>query len=455
MRLFRLTIGRRRFAAAPEHSLVRLFRLTIGRRRFAAATLALSLTACTEAPDRPTRNPGSASEVGDQVSPGAPAKAVQMPELIGRRLGVPRADNRVLKPVDAPPGSDVATAERFRKEAVAPAPVAAAAANAPAGLFGKPDAELLEPLRSGQLQSATKGATGRTLAFALTFESGAQGYYKPEQRLATASWSAEVAAYDLDRALGLGRVPPVTSRKLAWKPLEAAAGNDARKRTVVVDREGQVRGALVAWLSEKLAPLETPPAWEDWLRIEPRTPTDVSPFQTAAAYKQALAAARKRPAPEAKLAPKVDALEATKVAPKADSPPPARPGLPAELSDLVVFDYLTANYDRFESRDNLVTLGEKGPLIFLDNGAAFSAAAATAQRALLDARLAFVSKFRRRTIEALRGLDTEALRATMAADPLGPLLDAAAWRGFEARRAAILEHVARLEKRFGDAVYAW
>src|SRR5262249_11045979 len=124
-------------------------------------------------------------------------------------------------------------------------------------------------------------------------------------------------------------------------------------------------------------------------------------------------------------------------------------------SDLVVFDYLTANYDRFESRDNLVTLGEKGPLIFLDNGAAFSSSGATAQRGLLDARLAFVSKFRKSTIEALRTLDTEALRATMAADSLGPLLDAAAWRGFEARRTAILEHVARLEKRFGDAVYAW
>jgi hypothetical protein len=138
-----------------------------------------------------------------------------------------------------------------------------------------------------------------------------------------------------------------------------------------------------------------------------------------------------------------------------DAPHPARPELPAELSDLVVFDYLTANADRFESRDDLVTLGENGPLIHLDNGAGFSSSLAAPQRALLDARLAFVSKFRKRTIEALRALDMQALRATMAADSLGPLLDAAAWRGFDARRTAILEHVARLEKRFGDAVYAW
>jgi hypothetical protein len=384
--------------------------------------------------------------------------------VTGRRLGVPRDDTHVLRPVEVRP-SDVASAERFHKGGVATRAPVAPAAPAPAafkkaGLFGKTDAEFLEPLRSGQLQSAAKGTSGRTLAFKLTFESGAQGYYKPEQRLASGSWSAEVAAYYADRALGLGRVPPVTSRKLEWKPLEGAAGNDPRKRTVIVDREGQVRGALVAWLSETLAPVELPPGWETWLRIEPGTPADVSPFQSTPAYKQALADARKRRAPEvSKKALKPGAPETTpgaaKGAPEAAAPQPARPDLPAELSDLVVFDYLTANYDRFESRDDLVTLGENGPLIFLDNGAAFSASAATAQRPLLDARLAFVSKFRRRTIEALRALDTEALRATMAADSLGPLLDAAAWRGFEARRAAILEHVARLEKRFGDAVYAW
>jgi Golgi casein kinase, C-terminal, Fam20 len=435
------------------------------------AVLALSLSACTDAPERPTRNPAPPHELGEQASPGASAKAVRMPEVTGRRLGVPRADNRVLRPVELPPSNGVATAERFRPGVVArAAPAAVAAPEPPAGtlacatvpgdcrspalrggsgLFGKPDAELLEPLRSGQLQSATKGTSGRTLAFKLTFESGAQGYYKPEQRLASASSRAEVAAYDLDRALGLGRVPPVTSRKLAWKPLEAAARNDARKRAIVVDRDGEVRGALIAWLSETLAPLEAPPGWENWLRIEPRTPADVNPFQPAAAYKRALADARKRRALQAPNT----AAEAD--APKVDSSQPARPDLPAELSDLVVFDYLTANSDRFESRDNLLTLGPQGPLIFLDNGAAFSASAAAAERPLLDARLAFVSKFRRSTIEALRGLDSEALRATMAADSLGPLLDEAAWRGFEARRAAVLEHVAQLEKRFGDAVYAW
>ena len=120
---------------------------------------------------------------------------------------------------------------------------------------------------------------------------------------------------------------------------------------------------------------------------------------------------------------------------------------------MIVFDFLMSNADRFgDDNANLLTLGDDGPLIFLDNGSGFSA---PPPPAVLDARLASVSKFRRRTIDALRALDTQALKATMAADPLGPILDAAMWRGLETRRTAVLEHVARQQKRFGDAVFAW
>jgi len=121
---------------------------------------------------------------------------------------------------------------------------------------------------------------------------------------------------------------------------------------------------------------------------------------------------------------------------------------------MIVFDFLTLNYDRFGGDNvNLLTLGAAGPLIALDNGDAFSAG--PARRSVLDARLLPLAKFRRRTIDAVRALDVPALGTTMAADPLGPFLDSNMLRGLEIRRDALLEHVAKQERRYGDAVYAW
>jgi hypothetical protein len=331
-----------------------------------------------------------------------------MPSTAARRLGLAPGHRRLLTGVQPLPLS--AESSQGAPFVRAPAEAnSAAPESVPFGFLDKPEPELLQALRSGQLQSVEKGKSGRTLAFKLTFDSGVSGYYKPEQRIPGANWYAEVAAYYLDRALAIGRVPPVVSRTFAWKELEAAAAGDPRAKKVVVDKDGNVRGALIYWVPGKLVPAATPAGWDAWTRTE--------------------------------------AGEAT-------VPDPPRPEFPAELSDLLVFDFLTQTEGRFgESNANLLTLGEHGPLIFLDNGSGFSAAAA--RRATVDARLANVSKFRRRTVDALRALDLDQLKATMTADPLGPILDAGMWRGLSARRTAVLDLVARQEKRFGDAVYAW
>jgi hypothetical protein len=309
-------------------------------------------------------------------------------------------------------------------------------------VFGPDEAKTVEALRSGQLQTATLGKTSRTLAFKVTLDSGVLGYYKPEQRLAGTSWAAELAAYRIDRALGLGRVPPAVSRRFPWKDLEAAAAEDARSKTVRVQK-GEVRGALIAWLEQPLAPAATPHGWEDWIRIEAFDPFAVSPFQPADAYAAELADHKKRNIGQ----------KPTPVGTRPERKP-SRPGLDAELSDLILFDYLIGNADRFTPDNaNVLLLGKKGPLIAVENGSAFVATGA--RLALLNAQLGAVQKFRRRTVEAIRALDIGALKATLAADPLGPILDEPAWRGVEARRSAILAHVAAEQKRLGDSVYAW
>jgi hypothetical protein len=298
-------------------------------------------------------------------------------------------------------------------------------------------------LRSDAIVGARKGSGGRTLAFKLNLASGISAYYKPEQSVSSAHWYAELAAYYLDRALGLGRVPAVVGRKVAWSSLRAAAGSDVRVPELAIATDGSIRGALIYWLNERLVPAVTPPGWESWLRCEPFGRTTVSPYQRAANYGAALARAHERrqrgETPEA-------FYETV--------PTPPSPELPAELSDMIVFDFLTLNYDRFGGDNaNILLLGDKGPLVFLDNGDGFSPG--PPRRSLLDARLAPLSRFRKRTIEALRSLDMRAFAARLDQDPLAPILDTQALGGLAARREIVLEHVAAQQLRYGDAVFAW
>jgi hypothetical protein len=347
----------------------------------------------------------------------------------GAASGEPGASESPATRVSAAPTSD------YARE---PTPIA----DGPA-FTSQPERELIAQLRSEALLSARKGRGGRSLAFKITLASGIQGYFKPEQSVSSAHWYAEVAAYHLDRALGLGRVPPVTGRRLDWKALLPAAGNDRRIPEVSVAKDGTVRGALVAWLNEPLLPASTPPGWENWVRAEAFPRDAVSPYQRPTVFGAALGRAHQQRLQG--LPPELH-YQTTPAIPQ--------PELPAALSDMIIFDFLTLNYDRFGGDNvNVLTRGARGPLIFLDNGDGFSAG--TIRRHLCDVRLAPLSRFRRRTIEALRAFDIRAFEARLASEPLAPILDAAALAGLAARRTIVLEHVAAQQRRYGDVVYAW
>lgn len=404
--------------------------------------LAALAAACSEAPSRPASGSSAAPEANDPKSEALHPNVLQMTPKM-RNLSNHK-DNFEVRKIDGLPDElgrrkpiDVA-----KRSEPAAAPQADAATGTPAdaspGFLGKDDRKTLEALRSGQLQDASRATTGRTLAFKVALDSGVLGNYKPEQRLSGTSWAAEVAAYYIDRALGLGRVPPVVSRRLPWPKLVAAAADDPQKSTVRVEK-GEVRGALIGALDQPLVPVATPHGWEDWIRIEAFDPFAITPFQPADTYAKALATQKKRPP--------------TPIGTRPDRRP-GRAELAAELSDLILFDYLIGNAERFSPDNaNAVTLGAKGPLIATENAGAFVVTGA--RQTLLDAQLGALQKFRRRTIDALRALDIGALKATLGADPLGPLLDAAALRGVQTRRTAILDHVAKEQKRLGDSVFAW
>jgi len=301
------------------------------------------------------------------------------------------------------------------------------------GFFGAPDAPVVTALAEQPIAAIEKGRGGRTLAFKITLADGTAGYFKPEQSFSGAHWYAEIAAYHLDRALGLGRVPPVVGRRMPWGRLHANSVGDERVDEVTVEAEGTVRGAFIWWVPEGLERIRPGRRWERWIRLDGYL--GITPYQRPARFRRAVAARRDGDDP----LPERDAPEA--------GDHPEIPGRAAELSDLIVFDYLTHNVDRWGGNfTNVRTRGDDGPIVFFDNGAAFYW---NPRIPLMDARLEYLQRFRRETIDAVRGLEREDLEDRLARDPLAPVLDDHLIDGVFERRAHLLEHVDETVARFG------
>ena len=318
-------------------------------------------------------------------------------------------------------------------------PVLGSTQDAPPAFLGEPDDARIRTLRSGSITEITRGRGGRSLAFRVTFEDGTQGYFKPKQSFSAAHWYSEVAAYYLDRELGLGRVPPTTGRVFGWNELKRAAANDDRVSELRIAPDGTLKGAFIWWIPEPLKRLRMGRTWERWVRVQKSLP--ITPYQRPVDYRADLnrrLGVREASDPSRPLARIPDTEER-----------------PAELSDLIVFDYLTQNVDRWGGDfTNVRTRGAGGPLIYLDNGAGFWLG--EQRLGLMEARLKAVQRFRRATIEAVRGLDVERFAAKLQTDPLAPVLNPKQLDGLAQRRDAVLQHVDAMIARFGEAeVLPW
>lgn len=308
--------------------------------------------------------------------------------------------------------------------------------------FGeRKDEALRKALLNGRIQRVEKGRGGRSLGFKLMLDTGEKAYFKADQTFSAANWFGEVASYHLDRMLGLGRVPMVVSRTFAWESLAHAAGTDVRKSEIIVNGT-DVRGALVAWVTGGLQPLPHQPGWERWVRVQHWPTSAISPFQRPAVWVKQLALKN------------VPISKEERTRRRLLRPEPDREDRAAELSDLVVFDYLTRNQDRWGGDNaNVLVRGPKGPLVFLDNGASFEPG--DQRPGLGEARIHTLQRFRRRTIAAVRAFDLSRFKARLATEQLQPVLTEAQLAGLADRRAHLLEWVAQNETQFGEAIWAW
>lgn len=295
-------------------------------------------------------------------------------------------------------------------------------------VFEQPDEVLLAPLAATPVTHIKPNKGGTSLSLRVEFASGAMASFKPEQIHPQSDPRREIAAYRIDRLLGIGHVAPAKPVKFALAELIAAAQPPYRTHTTTRITEeaiaaGEyVRGMVAWWIPE----------------IRDATIRDVATRKTY----------------------RVDEPEGMRVWASylqvgATIPPEVR-GMVEQLATLVVFDVIIDNADRWSGGNTKVSPDGK-TLYFMDNTLSFSHYTRGHENNLAPLRR--IQVYPRALVTKLRALTREAIDAALdlGDDPagLGPLLQDVELRAILSRRDYVLQHIDSLIAVHGeDAVLA-
>ena len=242
--------------------------------------------------------------------------------------------------------------------------------------------------------------------FHLTLSSDTDASFKPRSTSHADAYRAEIAAFRLNRLLGLSRVPPAISRYVQRAQLHLST-----ETLVLPERDGNVRGAAIYWVpvlrDSRIDQERERTRWSRWLRQRDTIPAD----QLVRAE---------------------------------------------EISSLVVFDFLIGNWDRWSGAN--VPMDAGGHLIYRDNNGGFGEPFGDAMLAIVMRQLRLVQKFSRAVIDRARGMTEETVRAEMALDPdtAHPPLSAVQITSLLRRRDTLIAYVDDLVRRHSEAaVYVW
>jgi hypothetical protein len=280
---------------------------------------------------------------------------------------------------------------------------------------GKTDAEVLAPLRNGTVVKVKFNRGGSSLSLRLDFDNGARAAFKPEQVHPQSNPRREIAAFRLDRLLGLNRVPPAIGRSLTLEEVKAAVppserGKIGRLAEEAVARGEHLRGELSWWIPVikdakvdgfKIDSTDGIVTWKRWLKPNGKLPDDAR-------------------------------------------------GLVAQISDMVVFDFLVDNTDRW-SGNNAKVSEDGSVLYFMDNTMAFTANKKGHRKSHIY--LNRVQTFSRRLIDRIRALTEEELREAIAHDhdPFPRLLTDNEINALLSRRDLLMTYVDDLIAEHGEA----
>ena len=302
-------------------------------------------------------------------------------------------------------------------------PVALVAAPAPNNIYGVNDAEVLAPLGQAPVTGIKLNRGGTSLSIRLDFANGTRAAFKPEQTHYQSDPRREIAAFRIDRLLGLGHVPPAKETTVAVKDLLAVAEPGWRQWIAQrLSEEGQIRkggvlhGELSWWVPEiQLAKLAG-------VRID-----EDRGFTLWTAY-----------------------LKAGVVIPDEHRP------MLEQISKVILFDALIDNADRW-SGSNTQMSPDGRLLYFMDNTLAFSTARYGRQMNAWALRR--IQVFSRELVRRMRELTLEQLENALVLgsdSKLGRLLKPDEIRAIMYRRDNMMDYIDRLIAKHGeDAVLAF
>ena len=241
--------------------------------------------------------------------------------------------------------------------------------------------------------------------FRMDLGDGIEIGFKPSRPGQERWWRHEIVSYRLARILGIeGRVPPVVGRHLDGRLF----GNFLHVDAMRIARDGLVPGSASVWMpalhGERLHEPRERRHWTAWL--DPRQPWPTVPAENERAR---------------------------------------------QISELLVFDYLMANFDRWNCCN--IPLDENNQIVMRDNDAGWFPDVMN-RVGSPDV----VHRLPRHLYAALRTATGEALRAEVARDPRsneGLLLEGAV-PAYDRRREALLRHIEALIRTHGEAnVLGW
>jgi hypothetical protein len=289
-----------------------------------------------------------------------------------------------------------------------PKPVSDRARTTFAGTELEQDALLAQLRQAALLDFKPVGST--STVFRVGLAASIDMAFKSQTRERPRGPVAEVAAYRVARCLGLDSVPPATLRRVPVEQLRDGLVPDARagwpeiEQHLRVDAQGSVLGAAIYWVPALHdVGIDTGMGirqWSEWLTLGGQIPA------------------------EARM-------------------------LMAQLSTMLLFDYLIANWDRF-SGGNAKGDAAARVLYLRDHDSAFAPAIQPAvQRRVLD-RMLRAERFSRSFYRALRALTQAELEGCLAGESTTePLLSRAQLDALFDRRETVVSHVASLIELHG------
>jgi hypothetical protein len=279
-----------------------------------------------------------------------------------------------------------------------------------AGTFmGLEDDVLIARLRTAPITRMKLNRGGSSLSFRVDFADGSRAAFKPAQTNLQTIPRKEVAAYRINRLLGLNAVAPATPRLVSRDEVFAHLHSDTTpmlpriRAETIFDPRGNTAGVMMFWIPViKDSGLDTPEGIAQsagWLTHGQPIPDD----------KHALA---------------------------------------AQLSDLLVFDFLISNPDRY-SGGNMLTNQDGSRLYFMDNTMSFFIEPEGSEKTRTALRRS--ERFSQRLFQALDRISEDALTRVLSQASEGDyeILTRAEMRALLARRDYLKSYVAGLVERYG------